>query len=320
MQILVSIVNFRTPQLVINCLESLATDLDHQAGDRVVVADANSGDGSPAIIRQAIDTRGYGSWVELLALPDNPGFAASNNRVIERSKQEESREPWDAVWLLNPDTVVLPGARDALVSELLAADDVGIVGSRLQGRDNSPQFASFRFHTAASEFDLHFRWGVVSQWLQRSVVVDPRIDESHETQWVSGASMLLRREVLNQIGLLDEGYFLYFEETDFCLRARGAQWKCRYSAESRVIHIGGQATGVHEAETRRRPRYWFQSRRRYFVKNHGLFYAALVDTLAISGLICWNMRRVVQRKPRQDPPRFLSDLIRNSVFLTGFSP
>lgn len=319
MRVLVSIVNFRTPQLVIDCLESLASELNIDAGDRVIVADANSEDGSPEILRRAIDAHNFGSWVELLALPDNPGFAAANNRIIEHANQAPSTREWDAVWLLNPDTLALPGSREALVNDLQAASNVGIVGSRLEGRDGTPQFASFRFHTAASEFDLHFRLGVVSQWLRRSVVVDPRIDQSHDTQWVSGASMLIRREVIEQIGLLDEGYFLYFEETDFCLRASQANWRCRYSAGSRVVHIGGQATGVHEAETRRRPRYWFQSRRRYFVKNHGVFYAAMVDALAIFGLACWNVRRFVQRKPRQDPPRFLSDLIRNSVFLTGFS-
>lgn len=319
MKVLVSIVNFRTPQLVIDCLDSLASELNMDTGDRVIVADANSEDGSPEILRRAIETRDFGSWVELVVLPDNPGFAASNNRIINHANQDPSASDWDAVWLLNPDTLALQGCREALVDDLQAASDVGIVGSRLEGRDGDPQFSSFRFHTAASEFDLHFRWGVVSQWLRRSVVVDPRIDQSYDTQWVSGASMLIRREVIEQIGLLDDGYFLYFEETDFCLRARRANWRCRYSAESRVVHFGGQATGVQEAETRRRPRYWFQSRRRYFVKNHGVFYAALVDALAIFGLACWNIRRVVQRKPRQDPPRFLSDLIRNSVFLTGFS-
>lgn len=331
MNILTSIVNYRTPQMVIECLHSLSGQIGE--GDRVIVADANSGDESVSMIQQAIEANNFGDWVELLPLDANPGFAAANNAVIEHGTQwlksnrqrdehrtaDRSQDNWDGVWLLNPDTIVLPGARDALVRELEASPDVGIVGSRLESRDGSPQFASFRFHSAASEFDLHFRWGVVSHWLRKSIVIDDRIDQSHDTEWVSGASMLVRQQVIDDIGPLDDGYFLYYEETDFCLRAHRAGWKCRYTAESRVIHIGGQATGIHLSESRRRPTYWFESRRRYFVKNHGWCYAAFVDGLAIAGLMCWNLRRIVQGKPRQDPPRFLTDLIRNSVFLTGFS-
>jgi hypothetical protein len=116
---------------------------------------------------------------------------------------------------------------------------------------------------------------------------------------------------------MDEQYFLYFEETDFCLHARRAGWSCWYVPASRVMHIAGQSTGVtnRDGPPRRRPQYLFDSRRRYFVKNHGLGYAALADVAWSVGLASWRLRRRLQRKPDPDPPSLLADSVRNSVFL-----
>jgi N-acetylglucosaminyl-diphospho-decaprenol L-rhamnosyltransferase len=143
--------------------------------------------------------------------------------------------------------------------------------------------------------------------------------EEAQVDWLPGASMMIRREVFKSIGLMDEGYFLYYEETDFCLQARRANWSCWYVPQSRVMHIAGQSTGVtdRKAVPRRLPQYWFNSRRRYFTKNHGIFYAALADLAWTVGFVLWRLRRVVQRKPDTDPPKFLEDFLRNSVFLKG---
>ena len=91
--------------------------------------------------------------------------------------------------------------------------------------------------------------------------------------WLAGASLMIRRQVLDEIGLFDERYFLYFEETDLCLRAQRAGWTSRYVKESRIMHIGSVSTGMKT--WKRMPGYWFDSRLRYFTKNHGAFYAAL---------------------------------------------
>ena len=88
---------------------------------------------------------------------------------------------------------------------------------------------------------------------------------------MAGASLIVRREVFDAVGLLDEGYFMYFEEVDFCLKASRAGWPCWYVPTSRVVHLVGQSSGVTKAgdERKRRPRYWFEARRRYFMTNHG---------------------------------------------------
>ncbi len=131
--------------------------------------------------------------------------------------------------------------------------------------------------------------------------------------------MIVRREVFESVGLLDEKYFMYFEEVDFCLRALKSGWPCWYVPTSRVVHLVGQSSGVTDTKRppRRLPGYWFDSRRRYFLKNHGWLYAALADAAWVFGFTLWRWRRVIQRKPDFDPPSLLSDFMLNSVFLKG---
>jgi hypothetical protein len=136
---------------------------------------------------------------------------------------------------------------------------------------------------------------------------------------MAGASMMIRRAVFDSIGLMDEAYFLYFEETDFCLRARRAGWLCWYVPASRVVHLVGQSSGVTDTRSRpkRMPRYWLESRRRYFRRNHGWLYALLADCAWAFGFALWRLRRWLQRKPDHDPPGLLWDFMRFS-FLGGW--
>ena len=155
--------------------------------------------------------------------------------------------------------------------------------------------------------------------LSRYEVAPPAPVATCSVDWVSGASLIVRSEVFRQVGLLDERYFMYYEETDFCLRANRAGWECWYVPASRVVHLSGQASGGVAAAARKRvPAYFFDSRRWYFVKNHGPVRAAMADAAYAGTYALWRVRRWVQRKPDNDPPRLLSDIVRNSVFVKGF--
>ena len=140
-------------------------------------------------------------------------------------------------------------------------------------------------------------------------------DQPRQVDWLPGASMMIRQEVFRAIGLMDESYFLYFEETDFCLQARRAGWHCWYVPQSRVLHIAGQSTGVTAAleRPRRLPAYWFESRRRYFIKNHGRGYAAAADVLWMLAFASWRVRRWLLRRPDPAPPWQLLDFFRHSA-------
>jgi GT2 family glycosyltransferase len=130
---------------------------------------------------------------------------------------------------------------------------------------------------------------------------------------------MIRRETLKQTGLLDERYFMYYEEVDLCLRARHRGWEVWYVPESRVIHLVGQSSGVttrHDAPAaplKRRPDYWFASRKRYFTKNHGWAYRIMADAAWVCGHCLFRVRNALQQRAAADPPGLLWDFIRHSI-------
>ncbi len=305
----VVIVNYNTAGLVIDCLRSIS----QEAGLRVVLVDNASTDGSANQIQEAVRANGWSEWVDVIAATHNGGFAAGNNIAL-RQVLEGSDLP-DYVLLLNPDTVVREGAISRLVEFLKAHPRAGVAGSRLENPDGTPQRSAFRFPGVLAEIENGLRLGLMSRLLSRYVVAPTVRNELHSTAWVSGASMLVRREVFEQIGLLDEGFFLYFEEVDFCRRAQTAGWECWYVPESRVVHLVGQATGMNnpKQQARRVPTYWLAARRRYFLKHHGRAATWLASLGWAMARATWLVRQQLQSKPKQDPPHLLSDFVRYNL-------
>lgn len=306
--VLIVIVNYRTARLTIECLASLESEVAATPGSSVVVTDNASGDGSIDVIAAAIRDHGWASWASVMPLATNGGFAFGNNAAIRPALA--AAPPPDFVWLLNPDTVARHGALAELVALLRAKSDVGIVGGRLINPDGSPRRAAFRFPSVLSELENGLSLGVVSRVLRRWIVAPPAPEHACPVDWVSGASMMVRREVFDAIGLMDEEYFLYFEETDFCWRAHKAGWAIWHEPKSRVVHLVGQATGVTRPDpNRRRPQYWFDSRKRYFRLHFGRT-RALIASLAWSGGFA--IRRVIQvfqRRPDPYPRLLLWDFV-----------
>lgn len=127
--------------------------------------------------------------------------------------------------------------------------------------------------------------------------------------------MMIRWTVFDRIGGFDDNYFLYFEETDFCFRAKKAGLSTWYVPASRVMHIGGQSTNVSnpKAVPERLPAYWFESRCRYFAVNHGIAYAMMTDVVALLAHGLGSLKRLAQGRRHQGVPHFLADLLRHSA-------
>jgi GT2 family glycosyltransferase len=301
-------VHYRTPGLAIDGLRALAPEIASIPGARAIVVENGSGDGSDRVIGEAIRREGW-QWASLVVSPTNLGFASGNNIALRQVLAAPDRPEY--VHLLNPDTILKPGALRELIAFLDAHPSVGIAGSRLEDLDGTPQASAFRFPSLVSELDSGLRLGIVTRLLSRWIVAPPPRDEEAATDWVCGASMLVRTRIFEEAGLFDERYFLYCEETDFCLQARRAGWTCWYVPSSRVVHLGAQSTGLNETASRM-PAYWFESRRHYFRKNHGRTYLWLANLLWIGGYSSWKMRRKLQGKPAADKPRMFSDFVRLS--------
>jgi N-acetylglucosaminyl-diphospho-decaprenol L-rhamnosyltransferase len=314
-KLLVVIVNYRVAQLAIDCLHSVAGEIGQTPDTHVAICENGTGDDSPMRIQQAIDANNWASWCSLTALDVNLGFTGGNNAILRPALQ--SADPPQYVLLLNPDTVVRPNAFKALVGFMDQNLAVGIAGSRLEEPDGTPQRSAFRFQSPLGEFEGNIKLGVVSRLLNRWVVAPPVVDHAFKTDWVSGASMIVRREVFETTGLLDEGYFTYFDDIDFCFNARKHGWSTWYVPSSRVVHLVGQSSGVN-ATPRRLPPYLLDARRRYFLKNHTPVYAALVDAAMIAGMVLSNLRSLLTGKVGDRRPHQFGDAVRHSVFLKGF--
>jgi N-acetylglucosaminyl-diphospho-decaprenol L-rhamnosyltransferase len=306
----VVIVTYRTAELTIACLRSVQEE--RQASKaitvRAVVVDNASGDA--AVIRSALEAEGWQSWVTLIEAPVNGGFAYGNNLGAQHAYAEKSP---DYVYVLNPDTEVRPGAIGSLVRFLEASPQVGIAGGSFEHVDGRLWPIAFRFPTIVSELSHGLQIGIVSRLLQRWTVARPMIQLTQPIDWICGAAMMIRPAVFDRIGGFDENYFLYFEETDFCNRARQAGYATWYVPESRVMHIMGQSTKVtdEKAVLQRFPAYWFQSRRRYFAVTFGVVHAMVIDLVAVLANCLGLMKRLALRRP--SVPYYIRDLIKHSV-------
>lgn len=306
----IAIVNYRTADLTIDCLRALSQQVGDFLNLRVMVVDNNSGDNSDIKLASAIEGEGWGSWVNVIPLATNGGFAFGNNAVI-RQALSLSESP-DYVMLLNPDTVAQNGAIKALVEFMDAHPDVGIAGSRLKNPNGEEERSAHTFPSPLSELDGGVRLGMVSRLLHRYVVSPPVLSFAHPCDWVSGASMIIRRQVIEEIGLMDENYFLYFEEVDFCRRTINAGWQCWYVPESVVLHLEGASTGIR-TRAKRRAGYWYDSRRRFFIKHYGVAGLVAADILWFIGRLTYLLRKVlhigVKSNQNNDPKWFMFDLL-----------
>ena len=264
MRLAIIILNYRTPKLVIDCLASLQNEIDVEH-DRVIVVDNASGDGSVEQIELAITESNWSQWVHLLPSKVNGGFSAGNNLGIKAIKA-------DNYLLLNSDTIVRAGAIDSLTKAMQAHPDVGIVSPRLEWLDGKPQISCFRYRSPVSELIDAAATGPITKLLRNFDVPIPVTDFPLESQWTSFACVLIRHEVIEKIGLMDEKYFMYFEDIDYCRRVRNGGWKILHWPEARVVHLrGGSGTVKADLAARKRPKpYLYASRSRYFQKFYGL--------------------------------------------------
>lgn len=317
MKVLVVVLNYRTPELVIRCLESLNRELAQTESMHVVVTDNASGDDSATLIQSTIDSRGW-TWCTFKPLPRNGGYSYGNNAGIQPFLDRDDAPEY--VMLLNPDAYVRPGAVQTLVEFMDANAEVGIAGARVEDERGERAASAFRFPSVTTEMLHGFKLGVLDRALDKHQTFYELGDEPRRVDWVTGAAMMIRRQVFDEVGLLDEGYFLYFDEVDFCWRASQAGWAIHHVPTSTVVHLQAQSTQITDIRKRqpRYPDYWFESRRRFFVKNRGKLRAVLADLAFLTGYSTFRVRSIIQRKPNREPPHFWWDFVRHSTLVRGF--
>ena len=226
MDLSVIIVNYNAGRFLPRCLASIEACLDGIAHE-VCVVDNASTDGTRALIANSFP------HVQLIANDRNLGFAAGVNRGLEKTRGRY------VLWL-NPDAEILDGGMAELLRYLKGEPDVGIIGPQIVDPDGGIQLSCRSFPSYRTV--LFHRYSLLTRWFPDNCYSRHYLKTGwdhagiREVDWVSGACLLHRREVLDDIGGLDERFFMYCEDVDFCLRARQAGWKVHYHPGLRVLH------------------------------------------------------------------------------------
>jgi N-acetylglucosaminyl-diphospho-decaprenol L-rhamnosyltransferase len=317
MKLLTIIVNYRTAESALLAAEAWMRATLKLPEARLVIVDNQSDDGSFERLTRERSTRGLAerAWidrVELLASDRNGGFGYGNNLALRRNLA--SADPAEFFYLLNPDAFPEPDAIERLLAFLEGHPEVGIAGSFVNEPGHIPHESAFRFHTWLSELENGVAFRPISWLLADWIVAMPVPTETCRVGWVGGASMMIRRSVLEKVGLFDERFFLYFEETDLCRRAADAGFPSYFVKDSVVTHVGGASTGMTNSRKKPIPSYWFESRNHYFDKHHGRLYRYAASLAWASGRVFLQARYAIQGREDRFPQRFLWDFCRHSFF------
>jgi len=249
MDLSVIIVNWNSKELLLPCLDSIYQTCQGVAME-VFVIDNASTDGSGEVKERF-------PKVTFIQNQKNVGFAMANNQALRLSKG-------NYLLLLNPDTKMKEGAIERLVSLMESSPEAGVVGAQLLNDDGSKQNSIANFPSLATEF-LNKS---LLRWLFPKQFPGKERDYSNplEVDSVIGACMMVRREAMDQVGLLDEEYFLFLEETDWCYRMKKEGWKVYHIPQAEIYHFQGKSA---EREKRKAKIEYYRSRYYFFKKNRG---------------------------------------------------
>jgi hypothetical protein len=267
----VIIVSWNVAEMLLRCLDSLfaGPGFDRANNFEVIVVDNASQDDTAARVRQAYPD------VQLVVNQENRGFAAANNQGMALARGRY-------FLLLNPDAELVDDALARIVSFMDTHPRVGVVGPQLRYPDGQLQSSRRRFPSLATAL---LESTPLQQVLPRNAVLhryyveDQPADETQEVDWLVGACLMLRRQVVEQVGGLDEGYFMYFEELDWCRRIRQAGWRIVYLPAATVIHHEGKSSS--QVVPLRHIRFQ-SSKVRYFTKHHGRWQGEFVRWFLLS--------------------------------------
>lgn len=258
MDISVIIISWNVEKLLKSCLASLQSQQIRKPGlgMEVLVVDNASSDGSVEMVKEEFP------WVRLVENQKNVGYTAAVNQAIRLTQR-----PF--IMLLNPDARVLGDAPAVMLEYMCRHPDMGAVGPKLLNPDGSVQSSRRRFPTLLLSFiestvlQRFLSWLPLLRWFYFEDAPDSVVQD---VDWLVGACLMLRREAVNQVGGLDESFFMYFEELDWCYRAKAAGWRITYVPKAQVLHHYGQSSAQ---DLLHRHIYFNESKCKFFVKHYG---------------------------------------------------
>ncbi len=279
MKLSIIVVSWNIQEDLLTCLRSIEEN-EPSCTFEVIIVDNASTDGTAGMIKKCF------SEVKLIINHENRGFAAANNQAFELSRGEY-------VLLLNPDTILHPKSLDILVKFMDSNEDVGACGPKLLDTDGSNQnsvrcFPSFRgaLHRHTAFKFLGIFKGEYKKW----VMYDFNNDKQRDVDQVMGAALMVRRSVTEQVGVMDERFFMYYEEVDLCYRIKQAGWRIVHIPEAVITHIGGGSSGQIPVSKRIMA---MTSLLKFFRKHRGKFATRLFSCVFKPAVILRDLMNIV---------------------------
>lgn len=309
-RIAVVIVNYGSVELTTAAIESV---LVRQHGGRQVeihvVDNASPGDDS-AVLQARHTEKGWGDRVKLWFEDKNLGFGRGNNVVLDALG--DRTDPPDYVFFLNPDAELENEALAILSERLDASPSAAVAGAAITLTTGQPATAAFRFPSARSEFAQAANFGPVTRLFQGDLVPLPPNHPDGQVDWVVGAAMLIRFQVLRDLGGFDPDFFLYYEEVELMWRIRRQGFDVLYVPAATVRHAEGMSTKIKSSQPvrERRPAYWYDSWRLYYLKTSGRGGAIWAGLCWMTGAALNVPLAALRGQHREAPKRFFRDFSR----------
>lgn len=264
------VTNYNTRDLLRACFASMEGRLGRPWLE-VILVDNASADGSAEMTREEFPD------VRVFVQERNEGFAHANNRGIRASRGRH-------VLILNSDTEIVDDALERMRDHMEAHPDIGALGARLLNTDGTVQLSCRSFPSYRTV--LFHRYSLMTRLFPRNrysaeyLMTDTNHDETMDVDWVSGACMMVRRETMDAVGLLDEGFFMYAEDVDWCYRMKQAGWRVCYLPQAEVRHhIGRSTRNVPYRMTYERHRSMWRFYRKHYSRG-----IVLVDVATFLGI------------------------------------
>lgn len=305
----VLIVNYGTANMAIAAVDSVLTRTPDGLSVEVHLVDNASPGNDAEVLRQTAPR--WGNAVTLHLETTNHGFGRGNNVVLRQLAQRAY--PPAKVYLLNPDARLETNAVAQLSAFLDTHPKAAVVGSAILHEGSlEPATCAFRFPSAISEFVGAVNFGPLSRLFAHATVAYPPDLPMQQVDWVSGASMMARLDVLADVNFFDPDFFLYYEEVDLMRRIKRRGWEVWHMPQAKVVHVAGAATGVTRITDERPalPTYWYESWRFYFEKQNGRNGARLAAIARISGAVLGGLIGQMRRQRPDNPRNFVADFRR----------
>ena len=271
------IVNYNVKHHLRECLQSIYRSTK-RASFEITVVDNNSTDGSVDMVKSEFPE------VKLIENCQNFGFAKANNQALKENKGRY-------VLLLNPDTVVLPNALDRMVEFMDENPRTGALGCKLLYPDGSLQPSCRSFPTLITAFFENT--GLEKLFLRNRIMGRHRIghwdyNDIREVDQPMGSALMVRREAITQVGLMDEQFHMYYEDVDWCFRIKKRGWKIYFIPLAQIIHYGGQSAWPNMPKMKIQR---YKSRHKFFRKHYGILSEWIVRQMDLFGLILKTLYR-----------------------------